>query len=259
MMQWNALFQKETTESWRNRKLIWVPLVFMLIAVMDPLTYHFLPQIIEFSGGLPEGAVFEFPEMQPAEVALTSLQSLSTYGIIILALFTMGSISSEQKSGVNEMILVRPINYGNYISAKWAANLLLVIVSLILSVGLSWYYINLLFGNLSFKVLFFVLLMFTLWFALFLSISIFYNVLLKMPGAVAACTVATYFLMSAGDMIVGNRWPLYPNQIFVHTQHMLINETVTAEIWGMISIMVLLIALLITMAIIIFRRKTIAK
>src|SRR5699024_12811597 len=122
-------------ENWRNRKWIWVPLVFILVAVMDPVTYYFLPQIIELSGGLPEGAVLEMPKMQPAEVAATSLESLSTYGIVILALFTMCAISGVIKSGVIEMILVKPVKYSHYIIANLSSNVHIILQAIYLSFG----------------------------------------------------------------------------------------------------------------------------
>src|SRR5699024_10231902 len=215
-MQWYTIFEKELVENWRNRKWIWVPLVFILVAVMDTVTYYFLPKIIELSGGLPEGAVLEMPKMQPAEVAATSLESLSTYGIVIIALFTMGAISGEIKRGVIEMILVKPVKYSHYITAKWSANALLILTALFLGIGLSWYYVNLLFGKLSVASFFLSVLLFVLWFCLFLSISLFYNVFFKAPGAVAACTIGTYFLMNFADMIIGNKWSWFPNQMFSH-------------------------------------------
>lgn len=257
MMQWYTIFQKEQVENWRNRKWIWVPLVFILIAIMDPITYHFLPQIIELSGGLPEGANLELPEMQPAEVAATSLESLSTYGIVILALFTMGTISGEIKSGVIEMILVKPVSYSHYVSAKWAANLLIIFAALFMGIGLSWYYVNLLFGKVSIAAFFLVLLLFVLWFCLFLSVSLFYNVLFKSPGAVGGATIGTYFLMSALDMVIGSRWSWFPNQIFVHIQGLLVNEHVAADIWGTASIMLLTAVILLGTAIVIFKKKEI--
>src|SRR5699024_2903590 len=152
--------------------------------------------------------------------------------VIILALFTMGAVSGEQKSGITEMILVKPVSYSNYVSAKWTSNMLLILVSLSLSISLSWYYINLLFGKLSIFTFFLVLLLLTLWFCLFLSISIFFNVLLKSPGAVAACTIGTYFLTSALDIVIGNRWSWFPSQVFFHIQHLLVNGNTTSDTWG---------------------------
>src|SRR5699024_6441010 len=116
-MQWYTIFEKELVENWRNRKWLWVPLVFILVTVMDPVSYYFLPQIIELSGVIAEGAVLEMPKMQPAEVAAISRESLSTYGNVILALFTMVAISVEIKSGVIEMILVKPVKFCQYITA----------------------------------------------------------------------------------------------------------------------------------------------
>src|SRR5699024_12545452 len=124
IMQWYTIFEKELVENWRNRKWIWVPLGFILVAVMDPVTYYFLPQIIELSGGLPEGPVLEMPIMQPAEVGATSLESLSTYGIVILELFTMGAISGEINSRVIEMIRVKPVKYRNIITLNWFTSIL---------------------------------------------------------------------------------------------------------------------------------------
>src|SRR5699024_10309810 len=106
---------------------------------MDRCTYYCLPHISELSGVLLEGDVLELPNMQPALVATISLESLSTYCIVILALITMGAISGEIKSGVIEMILVKPVKYSHYITAKWSANALLILTALFLGIGLSWY------------------------------------------------------------------------------------------------------------------------
>src|SRR5699024_8414554 len=156
---------------------------------------------IELSGGLPEGAVLEMPKMQPAEVAATSLESLSTYGIVILALFTMGAISGEIKSGVIEMILVKLVKYSHYITAKWSANAVRILRAFFLDIVFSRYYVNLLLSILSVASLFLTLLFFVLWFCLFLSISLFYTVLSQAPGAVAACAIGPYFLMIFAYMI----------------------------------------------------------
>src|SRR5699024_5916981 len=145
----------------------------------------FLPQIIELSGGLPEGAVLEMPKMQPAEVAATSLESLSTYGIVILALFTMGAISGEIKSRVIEMILVKPVKYSHYITAKWSANALLILTALFLGIGLSWYYVNYLFGKLSVASFFLSVFLFVVWFCLFLCFSLFCNFVFKVAVSVS--------------------------------------------------------------------------
>lgn len=99
-MQWTTLMKKEMLQFWRNKQIIWVPLVMAILAVMDPITYYFLPEILELSGGLPEGAVFEIPELTANDSFLLGVESLNFMGVMLLLLISMGAIAAERKSGV---------------------------------------------------------------------------------------------------------------------------------------------------------------
>jgi|SRR5699024_9619374 len=100
-MQWKALFHKEMLENWRNKKWLWVPLVFILLCLMDPLTYYFLPEIMDTVGNVPEGMQFELPDMTGPEVMMVSVEQLSLFGVLIIILIAMGTITGERKSGNN--------------------------------------------------------------------------------------------------------------------------------------------------------------
>src|SRR5690625_1038278 len=106
-MQWKTLFHKEMLENWRNYNWIWVPLVIIVLAIMDPLTNYYLPEIIEAVGGVPEGAVFEIPTPTAQEAMMMSLSQLSTLGVLIFTFITMGTIAGERRSGVAEVIFTR--------------------------------------------------------------------------------------------------------------------------------------------------------
>ena len=142
MMQWKTLFKKEMLEHWRNYKWIWVPLVIILLAIMDPITTYYLPLILESVGGLPDGAVIEMPTPLPRDVIMMSLGQLSSLGVLIIVLMMMGTISGEIKSGVSELILVKPVTYLNYITSKWASFLLIVWVALFVALLLSLIHIS---------------------------------------------------------------------------------------------------------------------
>ncbi|WP_245544973.1 ABC transporter permease [Lentibacillus jeotgali] len=101
-MQWWTLFQKELIENIRNVKWIWVPLIMILIAIMDPLTNYYLPQIIEATGGMPDGAEIQLPDYQPSDVVMMSIGQFNTIGVLIMALISMGTIAGERKNGVSE-------------------------------------------------------------------------------------------------------------------------------------------------------------
>lgn len=170
-MQWLTLFQKEMRENWHNRKWIWVPLVFILLTVMDPITYYYLPQILDAVGGMPEGAVIEIPEMHPPEVMMLSMGQLSMFGVLIIVLISMGTITGEKKSGITEIILAKPIAYHQYVSAKWVSSLVLILSSLALSLFMSWYYTTQLFGDMAFGLFVKILCFYSLWFIFVLTLT----------------------------------------------------------------------------------------
>ncbi|AXI08403.1 ABC transporter permease subunit [Oceanobacillus sp. 143] len=257
-MQWMTLFRKEMTENWRNKKWIWVPLVFILLANMDPVSNYYLPQIIESVGGLPEGTVIELPDFTPAEVVMMSLGQLSSLGVLVITLISMATIAGERKSGVSELILVKPVAYRNYITAKWAALLILVWVSLLLGMLASWYYINILYGELPIQSILLAVLFYGLWLTLVVSVSIFYNTLFKTPGIVAFLSIATIILLSVVTQIFSHILEWSPNNLTTYIMEMLQTGSIPSDlIWTAIVTIIISIGLLIA-AIIAFGTKELA-
>lgn len=254
-MQWKTLLQKEVLENWRNKKWIWVPLVIMILSIMDPLSYYFLPEILNSVGGMPEGTVFEIPPIDPETAFMMSIESLSMYGALIIALVTMGTIVGERSQGINEIILAKPIRYTNYVTAKWFSYSLLALISLALSLGLSWYYTNLLFGSLSFRLFILTLCFYSLWFIFIIAISIFFNTFLKNAGLVIACTIGTIFILSGINTVVGHRLTWFPNQLTAHINEMLLTSKLSNALLGTAGIIIILILLLIVSSIQLCKRR----
>lgn len=254
-MQWRTLFQKEMLELWRNRKWIWFPLVIMLLSVMDMLSYYFLPELIKLSGGVPEGTVFEIPELQVEDTFPLSIDTLNTYGMIIIAFVTMGTIVSEQKSGITEMILVKPVQYRNYITAKWAAYSLLIITALFSGLFFAWYYTNLLFGDMSFGLFLKIFLFYALWFIFIATLSLFFNTVFRSGTAVAGMTILTIAMMGMINIILGDKLTWFPNQLSVYVKEMIGSGEIPGALWGTAVIVILLIGLLLSSSIYIFKKK----
>lgn len=230
MMQWNVIFQKEMTELWRNRKWIWVPLVLIIIAIMDPISTYYLPQIIEYSGGLPEGAIIEIPTPSSAEVVMMSIEQLNMFGVLIIIFMSMGAISGERKSGIADLILVKPIKYEHYVTAKWASYGLLTFISLSIALLMSFYYINILFDQITFTTLVKAWLFYSLWFILVITLSIFFNTLTRSSGYVATLTIITLLFMALINIIFGHRLTFFPNKLSEHIFTMLQTGTVSTDL-----------------------------
>jgi ABC-2 type transport system permease protein len=222
---------------------------------MDPITTYYLPLIIESVGGLPEGTVIEMPTPLPSEVIMMSLAQLSSLGVLIIVLMMMGTISGEIKSGVAELILVKPITYLNYITSKWASFLLIVWVSLFVAMITSWYYINLLFGELLFLQLLQTIVFYGLWLTLVVTLAIFYNSLVQTPGLVAALTIITIVAMSIITNIFDHLLTWSPIKLSEHILEMLVFNEVSIDLVATALVTAGMIVGLLFGSVYIFKRK----
>jgi len=253
-MQWLTLFKKEVNESWHNKKIIWVPLVFILLTTMDPISYYYLPELIELSGGVPEGTIFELPKMSGEEVIKMSLDQLSMFGTLLICFITMGAIAGERKSGTLEMMLAKPIKATHFITSKWIADYLLIFCSLAIGLSFSWYYISILYSKLAISTMVGILFFYGLWLLLLVSISIFYNSFLPSSGMVIGCTVSTIILMSITNMVLGHKWSMFPNQMSTHLAQFLHDGTITTQLIGTAVITFILSVILILSSIFLFKK-----
>lgn len=254
-----TLFKKELLENWRNFKWIWVPLVFMLLTIMDPLMTYYLPQIIDKVGGIPEGASFEIPTPSPEEAIMMSLAQLSSLGVLVLVLISMGTIAGERKRGITELILVKPVAHGHYVIAKWLSYLLLSWTSLSLGLLISWYYINILFGALSFFSIATTFIFYGLWLTLVITVSIFYNTIFKTPGIVAALSIMTFMVMSIVTQIFSHVLTWSPNKLSEHIQKAMVMGEWSTDLIGTAIVTIVISVILLVASIYIFKTKEMAE
>jgi len=223
--------------------------------MMDPLSYYYLPEIIEIAGGVPEGTVFEIPELQAEEVIMMSLEQVSMFGVLVIALISMGTITNEKKSGLTEMILVKPISANHYITSKWMAYLLLTVFSFAIAIIFSAYYIFILYNTLPIMTVLLIYLFYSTWLIFVLSLSIFYNSFARNAGIVLACTVGTIILMSIFNMIFQHQLPMFPNQLSTHIHTFVMTDNVSTELIATSIITLASSILLVMVSILIFNKS----
>ncbi|GEL78150.1 ABC transporter permease [Tenuibacillus multivorans] len=230
-MQWYVIFKKEILENWRNMKWIWVPIVFILFAVMDPITTYYLPKIMDAVGGIPEGAVVDIPMPNANEAILMSFNELGLLGVLITVVIAMGVISGEMKSGVYELILSKPVKYTNYVSAKFMSLALIVFLSIFLAVVAGWYYVSLLFGSIDFTKILTSILFFSLYFALIIGIVIMVNTWVQSPGVVAFLSLIIIIALNVLTSIYGHIFTWSPALIGDYIGEYLHSGVLSTEIW----------------------------
>ncbi|PKR76947.1 ABC transporter permease [Halalkalibacillus sediminis] len=230
-MQWMVIFKKELLENWRNFKWVWVPIVFIIFAIMDPITTYYLPRIMESVGGMPDGAVIDIPMPSPPEALMMSYGEIGLIGVLIIVVISMGLISSEIKSGVYELILSKPVHYSNYITAKFASMFLLVSISIVLGVVAAWYYVNVLFGDLGLVETLVSVLFYLAYILLLLAIVMFFNTIFKSQGLVAFVSIFVIIVLNVVTNIYKHMATWSPMLISDYIGAYLFSGQMETEIW----------------------------
>jgi ABC-2 type transport system permease protein len=258
MKQFFVLFQKEMLESWRNFKWIWMPITFILLGVMDPLTQHFMPQILNSMGDLPEGAVIQLPTPSAEEVLTMSLGNIDMLGVLVLVLASMGLIAGERKSGVAAMILVKPVSHFSFVAAKWLSSILLMWISYFLGLLASWYYIGLLFETIAFSDFIVAFLLYGIWLSVVITITVFYNSFLKTPGLVGFISLATVIVLSTISGLLSKWLAWSPARLMGYAGQTLTQDSLPENTVAAILLSLVLMIILLFSGIFIFRKKELA-
>lgn len=198
MKEFNALFHKEWMEAWREKKLIWLPAVILLVTLLQPISLYFMPTILENSNGLPPGAVIELPIPSGEEVMASTLSQLHTIGTAIIVLACMNVIVQERNNGSLMQLFSRPLKTASYIFSKWTMLVLLHLSAFSLSYGAAWYYTNILFSKVSFTLVWKSFLIYCLWIVLVITVTLFIGTFLRRSGGVAGISIL--ILASIGIM-----------------------------------------------------------
>ena len=206
MSQLGIVWRKEMLEAWRNRKWIWLPIVFVLLGVMEPISTHFMPQILKLSGGLPPGTVIHIPTPSAGEVFTKAQSQYSTLGLLVLVLAFMGSVSNERQYGVLELVLVKRVSHASYILAKWLAASCLTFISLLIGDLFAWYYTVQLIGPLSLGHVLSSAVFYTVWLLLIITLTLFFSVLLQSSIANAFISLVTAAVLSVLSDVLKWSW-----------------------------------------------------
>lgn len=191
-----VLMLKEWQEAWRDRKLIWLPVVITLLAVSQPITQYYMPEILDMAGNLPEGAVIEIPVPSGEEVLAGTLSQLGLMGTAIFVLSIMGSIAHERNNGALTLVMARPVQPLHYIASKWAANAVILLLSFGIAYGLSYYYTNLLFNEVEAKRFFGSLAVYSIWILFTLAVTLLGGVFFRKVGGISGASLVAVSVLS---------------------------------------------------------------
>lgn len=209
MQQFSTLFLKEWRESWRSLKMLWIPLVFVLLGVSDPLMNYYMDDILKAVGNMPEGFSMTMPELQPADLLQASTGQFQSIGLLVLIAAYIGTFSRERQNGTATLLYVRPISFTSLFFSKWLVASFVAIISAIAGYAGSMYYTALLYGTVPWSKFFAMLGTYCVWLLLVMAITVAMSA--SFQTAVAA--TITVVLIPIGliiDSLIGGFWKVTP-------------------------------------------------
>ncbi|TLS37555.1 ABC transporter permease [Pseudalkalibacillus caeni] len=255
MGQWFILFKKECMESWRNYKWLWMPSVFLILGLMQPITTYYLPDILATAGELPEGSEISIPIPPAPDVIAATFGQFSQIGILVLVLASMGIVAGERASGTASMILARPVSRFSFISAKWAAMLLLTWLSYLVGYAGSWYYTFLLIGEVEATNAIGAFFVYGLWLTFAVTLTVFFSTILKNAGIVAFLSIGSLLVISALSHTLTKLLAWSPGRLSVHASSIVSTGEGADHFFLALSVSIGIIIVLLILAYYLFKQK----
>ena len=209
MSEFNVLLQKEFREAWRSWKFLWIPLVFALLGMSDPLMNYYMMDVLNAVGNLPEGFAISMPELAPADLLQASISQFQLIGLLVLIASFVGAISKERANGMATLLYIRPISFAAYFMSKYVVMSAVGLVSIVAGFTASVYYTIVLYGTFEITVLLASLGTYFVWLLFVLAITLLMSAAFK-TGVATACAFIIVFGGQIVDAVVGTFWTVSP-------------------------------------------------
>ncbi|WP_298469806.1 ABC transporter permease subunit [uncultured Psychrobacillus sp.] len=229
-----VLFQKEWRENIRNFKILWIPLVFILFGITEPVMNYYMPQILSSVGNLPEGTVIEFPSMTSEQILMSTISQYQLIGMLVVILAFSGIISRERKNGTATLLYVRPLSFTGYVGSKLAILSIIVLGSFILGIVASLYYTSILFGAIDFLSFIEFTSIYVLWLLFVISIVLFTSAALS-TGMASSVSFVLVIIVQVIDGLLGTYWTISPWKLPMYAGYVLNGDVESSSyIWSIL-------------------------
>ena len=252
MSEFNVLLQKEFREAWRSWKFLWIPLVFALLGMSDPLINYYMVDVLNAVGNLPEGFAITMPELMPVDLLQASIGQFQMIGLLVLMAAFVGSISKERANGMSTLLYIRPISFASYFMSKYVVMSAVGLVSIVAGFTASVYYTIILYGKFEVTMLLASFATYFVWLLFVLAITLLMSAAFKTVVA----TAGAFTIIFGGqiiDAIVGMFWAVSPWKLPGYGVQLIRGTMEMQDYWW--SVLLTIVLLLLCIGIGIFAMK----
>ncbi|TKI53347.1 ABC transporter permease [Lysinibacillus mangiferihumi] len=236
----NVLLQKEFREAWRSRKFLWIPLVFALLGMSEPLTNYYMMDILEAVGNMPEGFEMLMPELVPADLLLATISQFQLIGLLVLMASFVGAISKERSNGTATLLYVRPISFGSFFISKFIVISAVGFVSIVAGFAASVYYTVVLYGTFEVGTLLASIGTYFIWVLFVLALTLMMSAAFKTTVAATAAFIII-FIGQIIDGLVGTFWTISPWKLPLYGVQLIRGTMEMSDYWWSLVMTVVLI------------------
>ena len=254
MSGFTVLLQKEWREQIRNFKILWIPLVFIILGIIEPITNHFLPEIMGSVGNMPEGTDFIWPEYTGEEIFMSLLGQYQMIGILVIVLAFMGGISGERKTGTATLLYVRPISFRAYFLSKWIVVNAIVLGSVWFGFLAAWYYISILFNSVNAWQVFGFIATYSIWIIFVVTVVLALSAAFS-TGVAATLALLITMVFQVINTLIGEYWTVSPWKLPMYASSVFQENAGLSNMWWSVCVTVLLILGLIVFGIFMSKRN----
>ncbi|MFY0520241.1 ABC transporter permease [Lysinibacillus sp. UGB7] len=235
MNGFSVLLQKEFREAWRSWKFLWIPLVFALLGMTDPLTNYYMMDILSAVGNLPEGFEMMMPEFGPADLLQASIGQFQLIGLLVLMASFVGTISKERANGMATLMYVRPISFGAYFMSKFVVMSTVGFISIVTGFSASVYYIAVLYGTFEVRTLLASICTYFVWLLFVLAVTLLMSATFK-PVVATASAFIIIFVGQILDALVGAFWTITPWKLPTYGVQLIRGTMEMSDYWWSLAI-----------------------
>ncbi|MFC6333416.1 ABC transporter permease [Paenibacillus septentrionalis] len=242
------LLVKELRESWRSFKLIWIPIVFILLGVSDPLMNYYMEDILQAVGNMPEGIEIVGLALQPLDVLMASTGQFQLTGVIVIIAVFIGSISRERSNGTATLIYIRPVSATAIVMSKWLVSTLVAGVSALLGYAGSMYYTSILYGGISLQAGATIIGTYFVWLLFVMAVTVALSAAFSTG---VAATIAIILIPIGGmiDSLLGSYWHISPWKLVNYGVMLTANDQLNDYYWKTLSITIAITVVILALGI----------
>ncbi|MGG0238210.1 ABC transporter permease [Bacillus rhizoplanae] len=238
----SVLLNKEWLEARRSYKLLWFPIVFMLLGIIQPLSSYYLPQILQVAGGLPEGMNITLPKFTAEDVLASTLTNqFDQLGLIVLVIGMMGIVVSDKNSGMLTFILTRNTTLGEYLLSKWIGQAAIVAGAVTTGMITAICYTFYLYNSVPLARIAAGLGVYYIWCLFMLTLALMMGVLLSRSSAVAVLSIFVLILLKAVTAFGSGFQILNPAHLTNHAVNIMMTDNALPHLLPTLAVTLLLI------------------